>query len=365
MKAACWGTALGMIMLLTGCGEEEPPPAPVVRPVRSQVVSPTGSGTSQTLPGVARAGIESSLSFRVAGTVEEITVGVGDVVEKDQLLARISSTDYELRLQQAQASLAQAEAAARNAAASFDRVRGLYENNNASKADFDGARAASESARAQVQAAAKQVQLARQQLSYTRLVAPVAGSVASVDVDVNENVGGGTPVILLTAGDRLDVEIAVPEATIGRLQTGMPVEVTFDALGDAAALKGTVAEVGVTSSRTATTYPVKVTLDDSHPEVRAGMAADVRFTFAGAGEDAIRVPPVAVGEDREGRFVMVLEADADGMATAKRRSVEVGGLNEAGLEVTSGLEPGERIATAGVQLLEEGMRVRLMEPAAP
>ena len=75
------------------------------------------------------------------------------------------------------------------------------------------------------------------------------------------------------------------------------------------------------------------------------------------------VPPVAVGEDRAGRFVFVLEASGDGLGVTQRRAVTVGDLTSGGLEVLSGIESGETVVTAGVRRIADGMTVRL-SPAA-
>lgn len=361
---------LGGALLVAACAEPAPPPEPPLRLVRTRTVETSGKARVRTFSGVARADVESRLSFRVAGTVEEVRVEVGDRVDRGGLLARLDPIDYELQEEQAEAALAQARAAERRAVADYDRVRGLYENKNASKSDLDAARAASDSAAAQREAAEKQLELARQRLVYTRLVSPAAGAIASVDVEINENVQAGQPVVLLSAGGRTEVEVAVPEALISGIEQGDPVTVTFDAL-PGRNFAATVTEVGVAAVGTATTFPVTVRLDaDDTREggaVRSGMIAEVAFRFAGpAGR--LLVPPVAVGEDRQGRFVFVVETSAEtgsggetGRGVVRRRAVEVGELTADGLEITAGLSPGERIATAGVRRLEDGLEVRLQE----
>jgi multidrug efflux pump subunit AcrA (membrane-fusion protein) len=86
----------------------------------------TGADRVRTFSGTARAGVESRLSFRVAGTVERVAVKVGDTVRPGQMLAELDPRDYELQVEDAEASLAQARARARNAESNLDRVRGLY-----------------------------------------------------------------------------------------------------------------------------------------------------------------------------------------------------------------------------------------------
>jgi len=75
------------------------------------------------------------------------------------------------------------------------------------------------------------------------------------------------------------------------------------------------------------------------------------------------VPSFAVGEDGEGRFVYVVEPapDAAGEGIVRRQAVTVGDLTTEGLEIVSGLQDGDRVVTAGVSRIEDGLRVRLDE----
>jgi RND family efflux transporter MFP subunit len=346
------------VLLAFACGKEETAVEKVLRPVRTEVVTTSAEARVRSFAGVARSGLESELSFRVAGTVEEVPVTVGAAVGKGQVLAKLDPTDYELKVQEALAGLAQAEAGERNAQADYDRVRGLYENNNASLRELDGARATAESTRAQVEAAEKRLEQARQQLSYTTLRAPVDGQVASVDVEINENVRPGQKVFLLTAGSEIEVEVALPGALITEIEVGNPAAVTFDAL-DGRTYSARVSEAGVAAVGAATTFPVTVRLDEGDPDIRSGMAGEVEFSFGGSdGTRRMLVPAVSVGEDRNGTFVFVLEDAAAGRGVVRRREVSVGELTADGLEIRGGLTEGEIIVTAGVRRLSDGEEVR-------
>ena len=347
-----------------GCGTETEEIAPVLRPVRYQQVSGGALSMERTLAGVVHAGVESRLSFRVSGSVERIPIQVGDRVRRGQTLARLDPTDYELQVEEAKAALAQAQATLRRSEADFERVRALYENNNASKAELDASRASAESAVAQVDAVTKQLEQANQQLGYTALLAPATGAIASVGVEVNENVQAGQEICLLIAGGQPEVEIPVPEVMIGAIAAGQSVSVELPAL-PGRTFEAEVTEVGVAVTGAATTYPVTARLLAPEASIRAGMAAEVTFNLAGeARDDRIFVPGLSVGEDREGRFVFVLTPDAEGEGTVERRSVEIGQTDDRGIEVVTGLSEDELIVTAGVRRLADGMRVRVLEDRA-
>lgn len=338
---------------------EPPPPEPVIRPVRYVVVRATDAERIRTFSGVARAGVESTLSFRVAGAIADLAVGVGDRVRAGALLARLDPVDYELQVRETEASLRQAEARASNAEAELRRTRSLYENDNASRTDLDASTAAADSAAAQVESIAQRLDLARRQVDYTRLRAPVAGAIAEVLAEVNENVSPGEPVVTLAAGAEPEVAFAVPEALIRRVREGMRAAVGFDAI-PGERFEGVVTEVGVTTSAVGTTFPVTVSLDAEASEIRSGMAAVVDLVFEdGQASPRFVLPTNAVGEDREGRFVFVAGPTSDGFAVVRRQPVTVGGFAAGGLEVAAGVGDGDRVVTAGVNRLQDGDTVRL------
>lgn len=348
------------LLLACSCGKKEKLTEEIVRPVRYQPVFETGGTRVRSFSGISRAGMQSKLSFKVGGTIEELPVKIGDQVKAGQLIARIDAKDFRLQVEEADAALRAAQAEQRRAAADYDRTRGLYEAGHTSLTELDGARARSESAEANVRAAEKKLELARSKSGYTRLTAPVDGSIAAVNTEMMENVQPGQAIVSMTAGSEHEVEVSVPEVLIANIKEGSAVKVSFDAL-PGKIFGAVVTEVGVSSMGAGTTFPVTVLLDESHPDIRPGMAAEVAFSFeTGAGRNRILVPPVAVGEDRQGRFVFVVEDVNAERGVARRRDVEVGELTSEGIEIRSGLAEGDLLVTAGVTKLVDGTTVKLL-----
>ena len=355
-----------LVVETTGCKKEAPTQKqPVVRPVRVQRVAPSGGAEQRTFAGTARAAAESRLSFKVAGTLERLTVKVGDRVKQGQFIASLDATDQSLQAQEAAAAVAQAEAQLRNAQASYERVRGLYETSNASQQDLDSARTGADLARAAVVAAKKRQQLAGSRAGDTRLVARSAGTIAQVNVEEGENVAPGQVVAVLNSDERIEVELAVPESVISRLKAGTPATVRFDAI-KGVSFQAAISEVGVAAGQASTTYSVVVTLEKVDARVRSGMAASVTVRFGEEGDkQRLCVSPRAVGEDRSGRFVFLAKPSRAGFAKVHRRKVSVGELTEDGVELMQGVGEGDLVVTAGVRHLKEGMKVRLLQSATP
>ena len=178
-------------------------------------------------------------------------------------------------------------------------------------------------------------------------------------VEVNENVEAADSVAVLTLGERSKVDVPVPEGLIRRIVRGSDVQVHFNAL-PGRTFDAVVTEVGVMSTTLATMFPVTVQLIRAEPDVRAGMAAEVVFSFA-AEDSRVRfiVPSQSVVEDREGRFVYIVETKEPGIGTIRRQSVTVGALTGEGLEVLEGLRDGDRVVTAGMSQITEGLEVKV------
>jgi RND family efflux transporter MFP subunit len=323
------------------------------------VVEGSDAATQRTYSGVAKAGQESRLSFQVSGQVLSVPINVGEVVEKGQTIARMDPADFALQLQNAQAAAAQARAQERNAKATYERTRALYENQNASRQDLDADRTAYESARAGFKSANQQIRLRQRQLGYTHLKAPEPGTLATVDIEVNEYVQAGVLVATLLAGDQIEVSVSVPASIIRSIKKGAEALARFDSL-EGRSLKGTVTEVGVSSAAGATTFPITVRLTEGQDQVRAGMTADVTFVLAAAKNGPkYALPTSAVGEDRDGRFVFKVEPGEAGLGVVHRNPVEVGQLLSNGVEINSGVEPGDLVVTAGVSRIYDGLQVRV------
>jgi RND family efflux transporter MFP subunit len=343
----------------TACEEQVVEVPAIIRPVRYREVMARSGGRERTFTGAAKAGVEAKISFRVGGTIQELELNVGDRVRPGDLIARLDPRDYELQVEDAEASLAQARAQAVRAQADFARSRGLYERDNASQADYDAARAARDSAEANVRSIEKKLETARLQLSYTTLRSPIDGAVAQTPVEVNENVQPGTPVVILNAGARPEVEVGIPEVLIRDIQQGAPATARFDAIPNRR-FTGHITEVGVSATPGMTTYPVTVELSQLDSRLLPGMAGEVTFYFGDDGSAArYVVPSHAVVQDRDGRFLFVVSGEADGLGVVERRAVVTGRLIGSGLEVLEGLQGGEKVVVTGANRVQDGQQVRV------
>jgi RND family efflux transporter MFP subunit len=352
-----------LVLSLLSCTEETVEEKEIVRTVRYEEVLLSTGGKSRVFSGTSKAGTEAVLSFRVSGTLTSVNVKSGDPLSKGDLIGTIDDSDAQLTYDKAVVALEKSRVQKDTAKSTLDRVKGLYENNNVSLQEYEAAKTSYATANAAHDADKKNVDLQKRKLDYYKLYAPMAGIVSSVNAEKNENVRAGESIVVLNAGDDIEVQVGVPESAIANIQKGGKVTVKFSSI-PGKIFDGSVSEVAFDISSQSSTYPVVVALSAPTSDIRPGMSADVTFDLGGAVEEAtpkIIAPISAVGKGTTDHFVFVLNKRDGETYAAEKRSISVGELLPRGFEVTRGLSEGELVATAGVNTLMDGMIVRLLE----
>ena len=337
-------TALLAAALVASCGGE--PPEPVVRPVRSMVVGDVGGLEARWWPGRAKAAQEVDLAFEVSGQLVQLSVKEGDVVEVGTVMARVDPRDFESALRRTEAERDRAKAL-------LDRVRAA--GRAVSAQDRTDAEARYNQALAQVDIQSKAVE-------DTRIVAPFTGTVAALYYDNFQNVQAKQPVLRFLDVSHLEMVIDIPEDLISLARYVDSVKVRFDAVADVE-IPARIAEISNEASRTTRTYPVTLAYDvPDGVDIQPGMAGEATATAklpADFQARGIEIPAAAIFADEasasDESFVWIVDESSE---TVSRRAVEMVGLTQQGV-VVRGLNPGERVATAGAHYLWEGQRVRI------
>lgn len=348
-------------MLLTSCnGSKDKQSAEIIKPVKYQEITFASGATVRSFLGTARTDMEISLSFRTSGILTILNINVGQKVLKGDLLAQLDNTEAILSLEQAIASENSAESNLNTATSNLERTRILYEKGSASLSDYENAKSSYASAKANYESAYRSVDIRKKQVSYGVIYAPANGIIASRAVEANENASAGQVVAVLNAGNKMEVSLGVPENVINLLTKGMTVEIEFTALKNKR-YKGFINEISPSLDANTSTYPIRVRISDPDPEIKSGMAAKVSFSFVmRTDSEALIVPVAAVGEDSEGNFVFLIQSKDGKAGTVTKHHVAIGELTPHGFIIKEGLALGDRVATAGLQTLLDGQKVKLL-----
>ena len=352
------GLALTASIVVLACGREPPPEAgPTSRPVKIFHVAGGELTGKRSFPGRIESTYRADLAFRVQGTVQEILVREGDLVEAGQLLSRLDPTDYEIVVRDRLASF-------ENSRRNFQRASELVEDGFISRLEYDRLEANFKSSEAALAAA-------QQDLAYTELRAPFGGRVAKRHVEAFEEVGIKQPVFTLQDVENLQVKIDVPESLVRRLRARHDVVPGTAAPPSVATFEGnpdrpfplTFREIATRADSRTQTF--EVTFNMPAPQdfiVLPGMTATVTVDLSGRLTGSVRtlwVPLNAVVADSGlGAYVWVLDPES---MTVSSLPVEIGRMQGSQVEVLAGLEGGEEIVSVGASYLADGMRVTRME----
>jgi len=350
-------TLIASALLLAGCGKE-PPPAPVVRPVLTQVVAARGADAAAVYSGEVRARHESDLAFRIGGKVIARNVEVGALVKRGTVLARLDREDAQLNVEAGRAQLASAEADLSLARAELDRYRPLREQNFVSQAVLDARQNAYNATEARVRQLRAQLGVSQNSAGYATLVADTDGVITLAAIEPGQVVTAGQAVFRLARLDEKEVLINVPEGRLADWKNAPGIAVALWTQPDKI-YAGRLREIAPNADQATRTFNTRVSILNADAEVRLGMTATV-ILAAGAAAKAIVIPLTALSDENGRAAVWVVDGKTN---QVKRQPIELGAYREDGVVVTSGLAGGETIVTAGVHKLLPGEYVRLIEPA--
>ncbi len=294
--------------------------------------------------GVIEAVDKVQLGFLVPGRVKEVAVGDGADVTAGQLLARIDDAD--LRNEAAIADARLAETRARH-----ERLTRLHELGSLTPSDFEKSAAAlseSESAAA----------LAHRRLGYAELHAPFAGRFVRQGISVGGVVTPAVPVCTVSASAPVWASLSVPEVDAPRLRAGLRASVSLAAT-EAPPVSGAIETILPQADALTRSFLVRIKLANEDGRFRLGNVVTARIA-TGVTRSSIVLPPSLVQRFPDGAlYVWTAEP---GRSVVTRRIVTVGRPAGTGIEVLSGLQPGDRVVESGATPFYEGMPVQLATP---
>lgn len=330
-----------LALLLAGC-HAATDSAPAADPVATIAVAAVTTGDIDetiTLYGAAEAtgAGKYTLSAPMEALVQAVDAPVGSQVARGQILVRLRPSPS------ARVDLATATATANSADLAYARARRLRADGLVSDAEVETTRAARQSADA------ARASLATRNDALV-LRAPASGTVELIGANAGELVAPGTTVVSLVKAGDLRARFGVDPAIARRIPDRSHVEIT--AAGSSDTFTVPILSVDGVVDPVTKLASVYVQIPNERG-IGAGESLTGRVLLANI-SGGITIPYVALLDDGGQPFVFVI---ARGIA--RRRDIVAGPRAGDRISVTSGLNAGERVATAGVTALEDGMKVRI------
>lgn len=360
----------------------------------------------------------SNVAPQTSGEVAATPVNVGAFVHQGDIIARLNERDARLRLQQSQASAKQAAAAVRqaearlglgpkgrfdasaipevrSAAAAYDaalaqqrlaeanerRYSELVETGDVARSVFDQYRTQAETARAQannlhqqletainlarqnnqaiqtaqaaLEGAQAQVAIAQKAVADTVVRAPYPGYVSARPIAVGEYVTTASVIATILLTNPLKLQLQVPELDAPKIHTRMAVTLSVDAYPDRK-FAGRVSAINPAIDPASRAVTVEAEVDNPENALRSGMFVTARITLPGGGQ-SVFVPREAVFNDKNTNSYRVFVVQGNAVHL---RVVQIGDEENGSIQILSGVESNEDVATSNLQQLYEGAKVQ-------
>ena len=305
------------------------------------------------------------LRARVTGFLEKRLFSEGDIVLQGEPLYVIEKDNFRSALKEAQANYEKAKSKAVNAKAQYNRFMTLYRTKDVSAARLDEAKAAYESAQAEINQTEALVELAQKNLEYTEIVAPMDGKIGESKFSVGEVVSPESGVLAeIVKINPIDAVFSISENQMLSFQQEFmklkpeDIIVRFIFSDNVPySLEGKFSFVDTSLDEAMNTLKLKASFPNPDGQLIPGQYGKVILT----GKDKISrlvIPLKAVQRDMMGAFVYVITPENK----VEKRLIKTGAeLDHFEVEISEGLQPGEKVMVEGFQKVIPGMTVQISQ----
>jgi len=326
------------------------------------IVSPTvGSPPAGLmLPAEVRPWQEASIFSRVNGYLKDWYVDIGAFVKQDQLLAEVDTPDLDHQMDQASNQAVQAKASAEIAKITNEKWQKLWKEGVVSELDADNTQANQNTTAANQHAFEENLKVLQQEVAFKRITAPFPGVITNRRTNVGDLIVANNvnnEIFHIQQIDPLRIYFWLPQGNSADVKVGQSIDVVFPAPVNET-MQAKVATTSNAIAPNSRTLLVELHMANPNNEIQAGSYAEVRLPPSILGT-ILTVPDTALLFRAQGLQVGVLKPDN----TVELRDIKVGRDFGTSIEVTSGLNPSDKIVNNPPDSLVSGEAVRLSAQA--
>ena len=357
---------LVMMLFVSGCGSNNEKVTDSAQAVSVTEVQKMDLVQNVSYPGIVRGHNEVTIMPKVSARVTAIYLKPGDPVKAGQTILTLDSSDLTAAIRQAQAGVLQADAAVRtnavqleSARTNYERSQKLFASGALSQATLDSAKAAydalnSGSAEAAAASARAALATAQDALDKCNITSPINGVLGSVNLQLGETASPASPAAIVTDNADLEVEVMVNENDVSYIKEGSEVNIVVKAAG-LDKIKGKVKSIATVADPTKRNFSVIVALPNQDGKIRSGMFAELSIDTVS--KTSVLCLPVNAVIPQSGSSVVYT---IDKENKARPIDVQTGIKNARYVEITKGLNVGQKVILKGNTLVNDGILVRVI-----
>lgn len=411
-----------------GCQKAAMKEQEAAKPVKVKEVESFSSPKGNRYSASIRPNTQVVVGFKVGGYVETITtvtdvngmprsLQAGDIVHRGQVLAQLRRSDYQTKVNQAEAQkgevqknvnttkaqmnemdssisinksqLAEAETSLEQAKTDFNRAQNLYNAQSMTKKDFDNAKTNLEMAERRVNTARASLRTAQEKLKTmqsqidqvqakiktvdatieetkiplqdTTLRAPFTAIILERKVEAGSLVAPNASAFVLADTTSVKAVFGVPDIELQTLKLGQVLALTTDALPNQE-FSGRVSRIAPSADQNSRVFEVEVTIPNLQNLLKSGMIASLELMSEKTGEMTNVVPLSAVvrSKNNAGSYAIFVAQEIDGIQVVRSREVALGETYGNTVAVTKGLQKGEKVVINGATFLADGEKVQII-----
>jgi len=335
-------------LIRAGEGMSPPPIA-----VSSEIAQEVEWESTLRAVGALEAAKGVQITADIAGRIDTINFDSGSFVDAGTiLLTQEANTELsELRAAEADQALAKSN---------LDRVSRLQRKKLSSQSELDSADAAYKSASARSQTI-------KATLEKKQIVAPFSGRLGLSRVDIGQYINAGTPVVSLQAADPMLLNFSLPQHHLMKLKTGFRVNVISNAMPERT-FEGVISAIDTIINDSTRSVDIQATLANTNGELLPGMFVTAEVVLPDI-ETVLIIPSTSISYASYGDSVFIIEEkpktdnaeNDEQQLVARQQFVQLGASKGDYVTVVAGINPGDRVASAGVFKLRNGATVVLNE----
>lgn len=325
-------------------------------PVKAFKVARFNYEDSLNVLGTITGALEFKLSFEVPGVISSINYREGERYEEGALLVSLRQDDILLRLKRAQAELNKSETQVSIAAEKVAEHEKLFNMGAIPKQTLEKVKLELEGAKYESEAARLEAKAHESMLEKSNLYAPTGGMIGELKIEEGEAVTQNTLLGTHINTEFVYAEYGVVERDVNKIALGQKARVFVDAYPDKT-FEGVIENIAPVVGGTSRTATARVRIENPERLLLPGMFARIRILLYSK-KNTLVVPTDALQGSEGSQHIFIVHQEKE---TVEKRAVSVGYTRPDYSQIDAGVSEGELVAVSGLERLEDGSKVRVLE----